>query len=173
MLTRLVQRMTTKPHPRTDFATTFGLATHQSDMVTGGTPTQNRQQPMTGPDTHDETTYNKYDRQVWRPTTSELTDPYEQLLNAITALPGEIQTDIPRLLQRQIPTFRGTKKNFWLWKPATEPLLPDEQRIHWRKTSPVHSESSQNRKNRVLPISFYHHGDDTERGFAKVSRTFH
>ena len=41
-----------------------------------------------------------------------MTNPNEQLLDAIATLPNRIHTSSPWLLQTQIPTFRGTKDNF-------------------------------------------------------------
>ena len=87
-LTRLVQGMVTTQHPdyyhRIDFGITSGTATHQFDIVTGATRTRNRRNQMTSPDINDETTYSDHERRFRQPTTPELTDPYEHLLNAIT-----------------------------------------------------------------------------------------
>ena len=115
-LTRLVQAMTTTRHPnhypRTEFGTTSGTATPQFDMVTGVHRTWHRRRSMTSPDSDDETTYREYDRRFRPPTPPEMTAPYEHLPDAITTLPSRIHPNNPRLLQMQVPTFRGMKHNF-------------------------------------------------------------
>ena len=64
---------------------------------------------MTGTDTDDKLSYNEYDRRSGQPTTPKMTVPYKHLLDAITTLPSPIQTNNPRLLEAQAPTFRETK----------------------------------------------------------------
>ena len=96
--------------PNTDFGTTSGTAAYQSDMVRAATRTRRLQ--MTNPDSDEESTYNDHDRQFRQSMTPEMTDPYEHLLDAPTTLPSPIQTNNPRLLQTQVPTFRGTKNTF-------------------------------------------------------------
>ena len=100
------------PLPRNNFGTTSGSATYQSDMVTGATRTRTRRQKMTSPDTEDESTYNDHDKQFRQPTTPEMTDSYQHLLNSTTTIPSRIQMHKPRLLQTQVPTFRGSKGTF-------------------------------------------------------------
>ena len=99
-------------YPKTDFGTTSGTATYQSDMVTAATRPQTRQQQMTSPDTDDVSTINDHDRRFRRPTTPEITDSYEHLLKAITTLPSRTQSNNLRLLKTQIATFRGTTNTF-------------------------------------------------------------
>ena len=115
-LTRWVQVMTTTRHPnhylKTEIRTTSGTITQQSDMVTGDTRAQSRRKPMTSPDTDDKRTYTEYDKRFRRPMTPELTNPYEDLPDGITTLPSWIQTNNPRLLQTQLPTFRVAKNTF-------------------------------------------------------------
>ena len=67
---------------------------------------------MTCPDTDDEASHNKNDRQFRQPTPPERTNPYEDLHDAITTLPSRIQTNIPRSVQTQVSTFWGPKDTF-------------------------------------------------------------
>ena len=84
----------------------------QSDMVTGVHRTQHRRRLMTTLNTKDQTTYPDYDGRFRPPTPPEMTDPYEHLLDDITTLTSRIHTNNPRLLQMQVPRFRGMKDNF-------------------------------------------------------------
>ena len=114
-LTRLLQRMTTTWHlshyPGTEFGIISGTATQQTDMVSRVHRTWHRWQMRTSPDTADDTRYSGDDRSFHPPTPTEMTDPYDHLLDAVTTLPSWIHTNNPRLLETQLPTCRGTKDN--------------------------------------------------------------
>ena len=106
-LNRLVQGLLTTLHPNdyTDYSTVSGTAAHQPNMVTGATRNRNRQPPTTSQDTNDKVSYIEYDRRFRQPTTPEMADPYEHLLDTITTLPCGIQTSNPRLLKNRGATF--------------------------------------------------------------------
>ena len=59
-----------------------------------------------------------------------MADPHEHLLDAITTIPSRINTNNPRLIQAQVPTFGGTKDYFNEFEhPLKNNLRPKNHRL--------------------------------------------
>ena len=169
--------MVTTPHPshypKTDSCTISGTAVRTTNMVTGDTRTFNTEQSMTSPDTDDKISYNEYVIRFHQPTTPETIDSRKHLPDAITRQSGRIQRNNPRILQTQMPTFRGTTDTFSEFEHQLENDLHPMSNSSTEKAKLQYFQTFSRRSKRVLPVTDYYHGENLEQCTNKVQKRIH
>ena len=101
-----------------------------------------------------------------------MTDPYVHLRNVITTFPSRIHTNSPRLLQKQVPTFRGTKDIFnEFGQLLKKPIVTQELHTARRRETSVLIKSPQRESKRFFSITNDRSRDEFKRSANEIPQT--